>query len=83
MSNLTSNQYYRGLNRRFERRASLLRRRGSRYQIVQIGADKRSTTGIMARGARVVSASAIMHADRRAWLELLPSLLLRPGHYAI
>jgi hypothetical protein len=77
---LTSNQYYRGLNRRFEKRSRLLRRIGYRYQIIPIRADlpKSPTTAVFVSryGSRVISASEVMHADTRAWRDELSAYRL-------
>ena len=66
----TSNQFYGGLNRRFDRRARLLHRLGYRYMGTPFGA-------VFVRGAafRVESipAGVVMHADNRAFLDSIRS----------
>jgi hypothetical protein len=75
MYNLTSNQYYGGLNRRFDRRARLLTRLGFVSNLVET--DLRVFT--RTRHARKVNipAAVLTHADNRAWHEVLASRLYR------
>jgi hypothetical protein len=72
MTDLTSNQYYGGLNRRFDKRAALLRRFGFAYEVV-------GQVAIFSRTRRCrrseVPAALLSHADKRAWREALRSIL--------
>jgi hypothetical protein len=75
MRNLTSNQHYGGLNKRFERRAALLRRFGFQYRILAPGV----ATFYRRPYHREynVPAAAVLHADNRSWLDILDTLLKR------
>ena len=79
------NDYYGGLNRRFDRRARLLVGHGYRFELAEFPAyegDRRpASVGVFIRrtsGRNVaVASSLVMHADKRAWLEELSRLLKR------
>jgi hypothetical protein len=62
MNNLTSNQYYSGLNNRFEKRLRELTRMGFKTDHVEF-------TKHFPRMS--VNRSFMMHADRRAWRDKL------------
>ena len=69
---LSSNQYYGGLNRRFDQRAKRLASVGYRYERIEaygIAVFCRNTD--YERKLRTIPASAVMHADRRSWIDLL------------
>jgi len=70
---LTTNQFYGGLNRRFEQRASLLRRMGFKYIAVADGVAA-FTRSLYFRN-HCIAAATVMHADRRSWLDVLASNL--------
>jgi hypothetical protein len=74
LNNLTSNQYYGGLNRRFERRAALLRRLGFTYQRIE-----GMPVAVFGRGylgkSQAIPAAVLHHADNRAWFEELARTL--------
>ena len=69
---MTSNQYYGGLNRRFDKRAWLLRRFGLKYCTTDFGAvfsDGRTYK------PRFVQAGIVMHAGKHAWFDVLGRIL--------
>lgn len=75
-ADLTSNQFYGGLNRRFEKRAALLRRFGFAY--TRTGwTDAHGKTLPLALFTRnryrgqVIAASEVLHACNRVWRETL------------
>ena len=73
---MTSNQYYGGLNRRFDNRAKLLRRLGFSYaQIDDLG------FAVFTRKRRYKVANipaVVLHAaDRRLWHDTLRSALIQ------
>jgi hypothetical protein len=81
---ITNNQYYGGLNRRFDRRAELLQRLGWKYVICNCDEfpERSSRTASLAvfrrtrRGmCRIIPAATVIHADRRSWIDLLRSAL--------
>lgn len=78
---LTSNQLYGGLNRRFDRRVGQLRRLGFVYEIVRTEYDPRATYAILTRGrhgrAQIIPASTIMLADNRVYRETVLAKYLR------
>lgn len=79
---MTSNQYYGGLNRRFDQRSALLRRFGFKYQsLVAIPARTGGTMGIFVRDrlgrVQMLPAAEVMHAERRAWRDTLATTLQR------
>ncbi len=84
MKDLPSNQFYSGLNRRFERRAKLLRRFGFKYRAVRLGAyDRDGTIGVFTRRAwtgkaPAIQAASVIYAPARAWNEELAGALVRP-----
>ena len=72
---LTNNQYYGGLNRRFDKRARRLLARGFRYQQVEgmnmaVFARRRSSRKLAA-----IPAAVLHHADNRRWIETLRTSL--------
>lgn len=74
-SELTSNQYYGGLNRRFEKRAKVLRRLGWEYFPVAglpIAVFRKS----FGWKVRAIQASDLHHADKRAWMDILADNLV-------
>jgi len=81
---ISSNDYYRGLNRRFDRRASRLRRLGFRYTVPEATVDGRSVKlaaifyrpGLIERG-QVISATVVMHSSNREYTDELSSVLRR------
>lgn len=78
VSALTGNQYYGGLNRRFERRATLLRRLGFKYQHIDglpMACFVRPEP--CRRIPRCIPASTLHHADNRAWIDTLRGALGR------
>lgn len=66
---LTSNEYYRGLRKRFERRAKRLRRLGFKYHSIAegVGGFTRTRFGKTAN----IPAAVLHHADNRAWYDIL------------
>lgn len=80
MNNITSNQRYGGLNRRFEKRAALLRRFGFVYIVANIGEEKNAATfGVFTRTpfwrSQAITAAEVMHADRQVWIDELSRFL--------
>ena len=71
-ASLSSNQWFGGLNRRFDRRARLLRRLGYRYATTPLGA-------VFVRGSvsrlESIAACVVMGSDNRAFLEAVRSPL--------
>ena len=76
VSDLTSNQYYGGLNRRFERRAAVLRRFGFKYRCVAEGVAVFDRARFVK--VQTITAAEVMHADGRAWRAALAMRLARP-----
>jgi len=69
---LTSNEYYGGLNRRFDKRAARLRKLGFEYTGTDFGAFFiRKRFGRMSS----IPAPTLHHADARAWFDTLKSAL--------
>ena len=72
---LTSNQYYGGLNRRFDRRAKQLRRFGFKYVRVEEFAIAIFVKGrpdcAYAKKKNRLTACFVMNADNRAYAEAL------------
>lgn len=70
MRNLTSNEYYGGLNRRFEKRANLLRKLGWKYERLE-----KYNCAVFVRNSyhkgRTIAAGTVMNADRRVWNDTL------------
>jgi V8-like Glu-specific endopeptidase len=66
---MTSNEYYGGLNDRFELRASVLLKAGYAYKVIEIPTPTgiTGTTGVFIRRRDVISAGTVMHAEGRAW----------------
>lgn len=79
LSELTSNQYWGGLNRRFDNRVRLLHRLGIHYnQRANAWPSKRTKYNLETRAmapAWNMTAQFIMHADHRAWNEMLADLV--------
>jgi hypothetical protein len=71
----TDNQFYRGLNRRFDRRMKFLHRLGFRYQIIAQPLDPRSTYGVVTRQrhnrVQVIPAATILTATPRVWIDMV------------
>ena len=89
---LTSNQYWGGINKRFERRARFLRRAGFRQVNLCGGVSGfvRPVNGhlpVPNAGAYVGTSScpipvaSVMHCDKRAWLSLLSGHLVSGLHF--
>ncbi len=74
---LTEQQYYGGLNRRFERRAALLRKMGFRYIWTEVA--PKVTTGGFSRSqfgrVQYIPAALVAHAGARAFHAELARLL--------
>lgn len=71
---ITSNQYYGALNRRFEARAKLLKRFGFKYERLEshaIAIFTRPSTRHTGRPPVTIPAAVVMHAPRRSWLDTL------------
>lgn len=70
---LTSNQYWGGLNRRYDKRATLLRSLGFEYVDSGHGFAMYSRR----RGSRTVAlpTAFLFHADKRAWFVKLRNIL--------
>ena len=69
---LTSNQYYKGLNNRFEKRVSKLRKAGFKYDKSLPGFyPKKSTYDAAKRRGAFLHNQFVMHADERAFREQL------------
>ena len=66
---LTSNEYYGGLNRRFNKRAARLRKLGFEYEATKYNGAffTRKRMGRMAS----IPAATLHHADNRAWFDKL------------
>ena len=82
MSHLTSNQYYGGINRRFERRAALLKRFGFTFKALDVGGEggrKTATVGVWLRARfgsiYVLPSSVLSLADNRVWIDELSRVL--------
>lgn len=72
---LTSNQYYGGLNNRFDKRANKLRRAGWTYtRIVEFNLAV-FTRKLYGR-VRTIPAMALMHTNKTEWLTILTNNLL-------
>jgi hypothetical protein len=77
IAELTSNQFYGGLNRRFTNRSAILRSCGFKY--VQVCKNLAAFT----RGDpdfndyKVIPAAEVAHADSRSWRDLLATTLRR------
>lgn len=79
---LTSNQHYGGLNRRFDKRAALLRKLGYKYVAINVKAvagietNSRDSAAFFVRFRRPSISAAVLHfADKRSWLDVLRSAL--------
>lgn len=72
---LTSNQHYRGLNRRFDRRAALLSRFGFKYR--QVAQGLAAFTRVRFGREMNIAAPVLMHADNRTWQDILATNLYR------
>lgn len=73
---MTSNEYYGGLNDRFEQRSAILRKAGFKYQRVTVVPDRtggqiavfvRTNPGVVT----VLSAGTVLNAEERAWTDQL------------
>jgi hypothetical protein len=71
--NLTTNQHYGGLNRRFARRAALLRRLRFNYVANEFGAF--FVRGSMGYKPRIIPACVLSLADKRTWFDKLRTAL--------
>lgn len=71
---MTSNQHYRGINKRFEKRAALLRRVGYAYTVNEFGAFFVRTRYAK---TKTVPACFLSLADKRTWGDKLATLLNR------
>lgn len=70
---LTSNQYFRGQNRRAQNRSQLMARAGYTYD-----GNRHAFTRRHWRGLYVVPAQAAFHADKRALFEaILPGMIIK------
>lgn len=83
---MTTNQLYRGMNRRFDRRARFLARFGYKYNHVFVGrCDNEyfhpAHLGVFVRQdyhhAEAITASAVLYASPTCWRSLLASSLRR------
>lgn len=78
LNTLTSNEYYGGLNRRFDRRARLLRRLGFAYKRIE-----EANIAVFARGRinrpESIPAAVLHHADNLAWINVLRNAGVRTG----
>jgi hypothetical protein len=72
---LTSNQFYAGINRRFDRRAALLRKSGFSYRAVCPGVAV--FTRVRYGKETNVAAATVLHADKRVWTDTLETALIR------
>lgn len=70
LSELTSNQYYKGLNNRFDNRVKKLLRKGFTY--CREKAAYKDPRWISTNPNAYVSNSVIMHSDKRHFNSLLP-----------
>ena len=77
LSELTSNQYYRGLNRRFDRRYRLLMTHGC-YNMDDKGVRDRLFKSKLMTKPIVIMNTSIMHMSNFAWRQFLADTLLRP-----
>jgi len=76
---LTSKQYYHGLNRRFVKRAAQLHRFGFRYQRTELGfaVFTREPRGYWPRShVSTIPAEVLHHASNRAWIDRLCDVLI-------
>ncbi len=79
LDKLSSNQYYGGKRRRFQRRAELLKRLGFTYENPRVAlyegkeVDCPVAVFIRRKYGKVfaIPAVALHHADKRAWFDLL------------
>ncbi len=76
VNKITSNQYYAGLNRRFDKRAKLLIRFGFLANYNEYGGFYEKPSHYNLHKKIMVSNYLIMHADKRAWLDFLRSVLI-------
>ncbi len=70
MRTLTSNQYYGGLNRRFEKRAKLLKSLGYKYVVhpeLKIALFIKHHQFVHRQ--KVIPAGSVMHASNRAFID--------------
>lgn len=75
---LTTNQRYGGLNKRFDNRASRLRALGFEYvRIEQFGIAVFAPQNQHRRKRDTIPASAVMHASAAEWIDILASHLQR------
>jgi hypothetical protein len=84
MKSLTSNQLYGGLNRRFEKRAALLRKAGFRYCIIVPGVAGFVHKNAMSRehfptkwGKSVIPAATVHHAKTECFWDAVKSAVTR------
>ena len=75
--NLTSNQFYGAINRRFDRRITFLSRLGFKHVINEFGAFM--VRKIPGRKDSVISTSAILYAVNTVWRDKLAVALHRTG----
>lgn len=75
---LTSNQFYGGLNRRFDKRVALLARFGFKSVVNEFGAFMVRSRGPGFKQVAIAN-SAILHCSQRAWLDKLAVTLNRTG----
>ena len=81
---MNSNQYYRGINNRFDRRAAFLARHGFKYTTSPIPMQQAQFKGQgiayfhRAKFPKypIIPASAVMFADKRAWIDILKRSLV-------
>lgn len=70
---MSNNQFYGGLNKRFDNRAALLRRFHFTYRMLApgIAVFSRNRYG----REQNIAAATLLHADRRVWVDTLRTVL--------
>ena len=66
INDLTSNQYYRGLNKRFDNRVKKMLKRGFVYL-----KDSNSFNGLYSSVLNAVPAPVVMHCDKRHFEQII------------
>jgi len=79
LHDLTSNQYWGGINRRFDKRIKLLYKIGIKFDHESVGFPSKATKWDFEQERIVprwiLRSSTMMHLDNRAWFEMLRDLL--------
>ena len=78
LHDLTSNQYYGGINRRFDKRSKLLRKLGFEYMRIEewgFAVFTRGKNHIYSRKNSTLPVAFVQHADQRAFIDGVRSAL--------